>query len=60
MWEFMCQQSIYRRIYKTASQPTGLDSIVVVNDGYYASEMLRYCNKVNLIINDKIKQMKAK
>ena len=51
---------IYRRPYKTATQPTGLDGIVIVIDGYDASERLTYCNTVNLIRCDKIKQMKAR
>ena len=38
-----------RLTYKTASQPTGLDGIVVVIAGYDASESLTYCNTVNLI-----------
>ena len=40
---------IYRRTYKAASQPTGLDGIVVARDGYDASERLTYCITVNLI-----------
>ena len=36
MWEFMCQQSIYRRTYKTAAQPPALDGIVVALGGYDA------------------------
>ena len=36
MWELKCQQSIYRRTYKWASQPAGLEGIVVVLGGYVA------------------------
>ena len=36
MWEFICQQNIYRRTYKWASQPAGLEGIVVDLDGYDA------------------------
>ena len=49
MWELISQQNIYRRTYKKASQPTGLDGMVVVIDGYDASDRLRYCNTVRLI-----------
>ena len=37
MWEFIYQQNMYRRTYKTASRPPGLDGIVVLVDGYDAS-----------------------
>ena len=36
MWELICQQNIYRRTYKRASQPAGLKGIVVDPDGYDA------------------------
>ena len=36
MWEQVCQQSIYRQTYKWASQPAGLEGIVVVLGGYDA------------------------
>ena len=37
MWEFIAKQNIYRRTYKTASRPLGLDGIVVLDDGNDAS-----------------------
>ena len=37
MWKFLSQHEIYKRTYKTASRPTGLDDIVVVLGGYDAS-----------------------
>ena len=37
MWDIIYQQNIYRRTYKTASRPTGLDGIVVLLDAYDAS-----------------------
>ena len=36
MWELICQQSMYRRTNKWASQPAGLEVIVVVLGGYDA------------------------
>ena len=60
MWEFICQQNIYRRIYKSASGPTGLDGIVIFLDGYDASQWLRFCKTVKFIGNGEIKQMKAR
>ena len=42
MWEFICHPSIYKQTYKTASQPAGLEGIVVVLDRYDASERFRY------------------
>ena len=38
MWEFTCQQNIYRLTYKWAFQPAGLEGIVVDLGGYDASE----------------------
>ena len=35
-------KKIYRWTYKTASQPTGLEGIVVALDVYDASQRLRY------------------
>ena len=37
LWELICQLNVYRRTYKTASRPTGLDGFVVLLDGYDAS-----------------------
>ena len=37
MWEFICQQNIYRRTYMTASPPIGLEGIVDLLDGYDVS-----------------------
>ena len=34
MWEFICQHEIHSRAYKRASQPTGLDGIVTLLDGF--------------------------
>ena len=34
--------------YKWASQPDGLEGIVLVLDGYDESSMLIYCNRVKL------------
>ena len=50
---------IYKKKYETASQRAGLDGIVVVIDGYDASQRLRCCNAFKLILSCKIKQMKA-
>ena len=36
MWELICLQNIYRWTYKRASQPAGLEGIVVDLDGYDA------------------------
>ena len=36
MWELICQQNIYQRTYKRASQPAGLEGIVGDLDGYDA------------------------
>ena len=36
MWEFICQQNIYRRTYEWAFQPAGLEGIVVDLEGYDA------------------------
>ena len=36
MLEFISQQNIYRRKYKWASQPTGVEGIAVDLDGYDA------------------------
>ena len=49
MWEFITQQNIYRRSYKTASRPPGLEGIVDPLDGYDASEWLRFCKTDKLI-----------
>ena len=32
--EFICQQHMYKRTYKTASGPVGLEGIVALLDGY--------------------------
>ena len=37
MWEFIHQQNICRRTFKTEFLPTSLDAIVVLLDGYEAS-----------------------
>ena len=37
LWDIIYQQYIYRRTYKMASRPTGLDDIVDLIDGYDAS-----------------------
>ena len=37
MWEFICQQNIYRQKYMTSSRPVGLGGIVASNDGTDAS-----------------------
>ena len=40
VWKYVgtyMSKKIYRRTYKTAFQPTGLDGIVVALDGYEAS-----------------------
>ena len=42
----------------TASRSTGLGHIVVLLDGYDASEWLRYSSTVQLICSGKIKQIK--
>ena len=59
MWELICQQNIYRRIYKWASQPAGLEGIVVDLRGYDASEGLGFCKTVKYISSAKIIQMKT-
>ena len=48
MWEFICLHEIHRRTYKRESQPTGLDGIVALLDGYDCSSWLRYNNTLNL------------
>ena len=58
MWELRCQQRIYGRTYKWATQPAGLEGIVVDLGGHDASESLRYCKTVKYISSAKIKQMK--
>ena len=50
----------YRPTYKRASQPAGLEGIVVDLGGYDASEMLRYCKTLKYISSGKIKQMKTR
>ena len=37
MWEFTCQQNIYRQTYKTAPRPVGLEGVVALLGGYDAS-----------------------
>ena len=37
MWEFICQQNIYRRTYKIATLPTGLDGVLVRLERFDAS-----------------------
>ena len=59
MWELLCQQIIYRRTYKWASQPDGLEGIVVDLVDYDASEILRYSKTDKYISSAKIKQMKT-
>ena len=59
MWDFICQQYIYRQSNQTESRPTGLDGFVVLLDGYDAPLRLKYCNTVKIIWSGKIKQMKA-
>ena len=49
MWELICQQNIYRRTYKRATQHAGLEGIVADLGGYDASERLRYCETVKYI-----------
>ena len=49
MWDLICQQNVYRRTYKSASQHAGLKGIVVDLGGYDASERLRYCKTVKYI-----------
>ena len=46
---FMCQQNIYKRTYKPASRPPGIEGIEAPLDGYDASQCLRFCNTVKLI-----------
>ena len=48
-----------RRTYETASRPNCWDGILVLLDGYYASQWLRYCKSVKLLWRGKIKQMEA-
>ena len=49
MWEFMSTKHIYRRTYKWASQPAGIEGIEDVFDGYDALERLSFCNTVKYI-----------
>ena len=59
MWEFTCQQNIYRLTYKDGSRPICWNDSVVHLDGYDASKWLRYCITVKLIWTAKTKQMKV-
>ena len=57
MWEFLFQQNIYRRTYKPASRPVGLEGVVALIDGYDTLKLLRFCNTDKFTWGDKIKQM---
>ena len=60
MWEFICQNDIHRRTYKTESRPTGSDGIVALLDCYDASQWSRYCITDKFISRCNRKQMKAR
>ena len=60
MWYIICHQYMYRLTYNTASRASGWDGIVVLLDGYEASQMLGHCNTFKFIWSGVIKQMKVR
>ena len=58
MWDAICQQDIYRLMFKTASWPTSWFGSVGLLDGYDDSKCLGYCNTVKLIWSGDMNQIK--
>ena len=62
IWEYVqiYMSTNHIQTYKTASLPPGLGGVVVLTDGYDASQLLRFCNNIKFIWIGKIIQMKAR